>query len=617
MKQPKLRRLAEPANSRVRAGPLGSKAVSISQAEIAKAKKYQSEIRDGMRVDWDVPIKMDDGLILRADVYRPIEDGQYPVLMTYGPYAKGLSFQEGYSKQWEALVRDHPDVSRGTSCKYANWETADPERWVPEGYICIRVDSRGSGRSPGKVDPFSERETLDYFHCIEWAAEQPWSNGKVGLLGVSYYAMNQWQVAALHPKGLAAIVPFEGASDWYRDGTRHGGILSTFFITWYPIQVMSVQNGLGDRGRRNPNTGEPIAGPGTLPDEVLAGNRVDMREKLNAQTRIDNAYYDERRANLSAITTPLLSCGNWGGAGLHLRGNVEGYLQAGSSQKWLELHGLEHWTEFYTDYGFNLQKRFLDHFLKGADNGWDRQPPVKLQVRKIDGFVERDEQEWPLARTKWTPVYLDVERKELTRDEKALGSEQTAQFSALDETVTLMSQPFPTETEITGPVALKLFVSSSTVDADIFATVRLFRPDGSEVLFVGAVDPNAPVAQGWLRASHRKLDPERSEPYRPYHTHDERQPLLPGEVYELDIEIWPTSVVVPAGYRIGLTIGGTDFDHGLPEPMPQLYGRSQRGSSVFTHDDELDRPTAVFGGVTKLHSDAHRRPRLLLPIIPE
>lgn len=591
--------------------------MSISRAEITKTEEYRSEIRDGMRVDWDVPIKMDDGLVLRADIYRPIKDGQYPVLMTYGPYAKGLAFQEGYSKQWEALVRDHPDVSRGTSCKYANWETADPERWVPEGYICIRVDSRGSGRSPGKVDPFSERETLDYFHCIEWAAEQPWSNGKVGLLGVSYYAMNQWQVAALHPRGLAAIVPFEGASDWYRDGTRHGGILSTFFITWYPIQVMSVQNGLGERGRRNPNTGEPIAGPETLPDEVLAGNRVDMRQKLTAQTRIDNAYYDERRANLPAITAPLLSCGNWGGAGLHLRGNVEGYLQAGSQRKWLELHGLEHWTEFYTDYGFNLQKRFLDHFLKGVDNGWDRQPPVKLQVRKIDGFVERDEQEWPLARTEWTPVYLDLERKELVGDEAAASNEATAQFSALEETVTLMSRPFPAETEITGPVALKLFVSSSTADADIFATLRLFRPDGSEVLFVGAVDPNAPVAQGWLRASHRKLDPERSEPYRPYHSHDEAQPLVPGEIYELDIEIWPTSIVVPEGYRIGLTIGGVDFDHGLPEPMPQLFGRSQRGSSVFTHDDELDRPEAVFGGVTTLHGGGDRRPRLLLPIIPE
>ena len=139
-----------------------------------------TETKDRMVIDWDVEIRVDDGIVLRADVYRPTTPGRYPVLMTYGPYAKGLPFQEGYKPQWDKLVADHPDVAAGSSHKYANWETVDPEKWVPDGYACIRVDSRGAGRSEGFIDPFSARETQDYYHCIEWAAQQPWSSGKSG-----------------------------------------------------------------------------------------------------------------------------------------------------------------------------------------------------------------------------------------------------------------------------------------------------------------------------------------------------------------------------------------------------------------------------------------------------
>ena len=169
--------------------------------------QYKSEVRDQMRVDWDVPISMDDGVVLRADVFRPIPDGDYPVIMTHGPYAKGLAFQDGYPGMWKILATKYPEVMVGSSTKYLNWETVDPEKWVPDGYVCIRVDSRGVGRSPGYLDILSPRETQDYYQCIEWAGTQAWSNGKVGLLGISYYAANQWQVAALRPPHLAAISP--------------------------------------------------------------------------------------------------------------------------------------------------------------------------------------------------------------------------------------------------------------------------------------------------------------------------------------------------------------------------------------------------------------------------
>ena len=146
---------------------------------------YESEIRDGMRIDWDVPITMDDGLVLRADVFRPVAEGRYPALASYGPYGKGLAFQEGYKTAWDIMARDYPDAVAGSTNQYQSWEVVDPEKWVPDGYVCVRVDSRGAGRSPGYLDHNNARENRDLYNCIEWAAAQPWCSGKVGLNGIS------------------------------------------------------------------------------------------------------------------------------------------------------------------------------------------------------------------------------------------------------------------------------------------------------------------------------------------------------------------------------------------------------------------------------------------------
>src|SRR5262249_46249454 len=175
--------------------------------------------------DWDMPIPMDDGIVLRCDLYRPIEDGKYPVIMTYGPYGKWLHFDDLYHDQWRRMCESHPDVLTGSTKKYQCWWGGDPEKWVPDGYVCIRVDSRGAGRSPGVIDLWSLREAQDLACCIEWAGTQPWSNGKVGLNGISYYGQNQWQTSALRPKHLAGICVWEGAADFYRDMAHHGGIL--------------------------------------------------------------------------------------------------------------------------------------------------------------------------------------------------------------------------------------------------------------------------------------------------------------------------------------------------------------------------------------------------------
>jgi putative CocE/NonD family hydrolase len=208
-----------------------------------------------MTIDWDVPVRMDDGLVLRADIFRPAAAGRYPVILSYGPYGKGLAFQDGYRTAWDIMVRDHPDAAAGSSNAYQNWEVVDPEKWVPHGYVCARVDSRGAGRSPGFIVHHSPRETTDLCECIEWAGSQPWSNGKVGLNGISYYATNQWRVAALQPPHLAAICVWEGYADRYRDSTHHGGIVCTFQKNWQEMQVRTVQHGLGERGPRSRVTG--------------------------------------------------------------------------------------------------------------------------------------------------------------------------------------------------------------------------------------------------------------------------------------------------------------------------------------------------------------------------
>ena len=575
----------------------------------------KNEIRDGMQIDWDIPIRMDDGVVLRADVFRPTGEGNYPVILSYGPYAKGLSFQEGYKGNWSRLTKAAPEVLQGSSNKYQNWELVDPEKWVPDGYACVRVDLRGAGRSPGYLDVWSAREAQDLYECVEWAGRKAWSTGKVGINGISYYAMNQWQVGELKPPHLAALCIWEGSSDYFRELYRHGGILSDFLNSWHPRQVGSVQYGVGTRGAKSVVTGELVAGPETLPDEQLAKIRADTPGEAKRRVWYDD-YYAARTPDFSQIDAPLLSAANWGGMGLHTRGNFEGWLRAGSKQKWLEAHGDTHFTHFYSNYGESLQKRFFGHFLKGENTGWDKQPRVSLNIRHPnEKFVLRAENEWPLARTRWTKYFLQPNEQGLATDAPTLDS--TLSYETTGGGLTFITPQMTKNLEITGPVAAKLWVSSETSDADLFLVLRVFDPAGKEVTFIGSNDPRVPVGLGWLRASHRKLDPAKSLPYRPWHTHDEEWPLKPGEPVELDIEIWPTSIVLPPDFRLALTVRGKDYevdgrDAALPNaPYPM------KGVGPFLHIDPDDRPARIFAGRNTLHFAAGRQPYLLLPIIPE
>jgi predicted acyl esterase len=549
----------------------------------------------------DVPVPMSDGLALRLNVFRPAKEGRFPVVMSHGVYGKDVHFNLAFKPQWERLLQIHPDLVRnGSSGRFLRWEVPDPERWVPDDFVIVVADARGSGKSPGYLDPRSPRENQDYYELIEWAARQPWSNGKVGLLGISYLAINQWSVAALNPPGLAAICPWEGYWDHYRDNSHHGGILSSSFMSgWWPRQVLSNQHGNGDTHYADPDTGERTTGP-ALSSAMLSGNRTDhVAEHLRHP--LDDEWHRGRTPDLARVTVPLLSAGNWGGPGVHLRGNIGGFVAAGSRAKWLSMHIGTHFESFYLPDYVAMQKRFFDRYLRDVENGWEHQPPLRIEVRDVNGGARmRHETAWPLAGTRWTQYFLDAATRSLDPGAPAAGSRVS--YEALGEGVTFLAAPFERDTEITGPIAARLWVSSSTSDMDIFATLRCLDPEDKEVTFVGAHEPT-PVTRGWLRCSHRKLDPARSLPYRPFLAHDEVQKLEPGAHYAVDVEIWPTCLVWPRGYRLALTLMGKDFE------LPGIPGR-------LLHNDPQDRPAPEFGGINTILTGGEHDSYLLLPVIP-
>jgi predicted acyl esterase len=564
---------------------------------MAKSPQRLSPPRYDLVIEKDVEIPMRDGARLKADVYRPKSGGRFPVIANLSSYMK--------DKLWVPP----PDLEEKPN-PYMNWETPNPLWWVARGYALLRIDGRGSGKSPGLTDPWSASESRDYYDGIEWAARQPWSTGRVGTSGVSYFAMVQWLVANLKPPSLKAMIPWEGAADMYRDFGYHGGIFSFGFVTnWY-------NNHMAHHLLGKPQTTAPDAFSKPWVWEYMRYN-------------LDSDWYHGRRAAWDRIDIPFYSAGNWSGMGLHLRGNIEGYTRAASRHKKLRIHAGTHYHPFYSEEGRIDQLRFFDYWLKGIDTGIMREPPVKLLIRKggHGNYAWRDEREWPLERTRWTKYYLRPRlhpnaRSGNDESEGALASEAPRKATSVSYPASGMTKagvasaswtstalagsmprmgvsfetpPLKQDTEVTGPVVLVLWVSSTTEDMDIFATLRNIDADGEDVFELGQQSQPVPVAKGWLRASQRKLDPELSLPYRPYHAHDEREWLKPGVSVRVEVEIWATSMVFRKGHRIRLDI----------QPRDGI------GSAPYTHYS-ADYNT----GTNTIFAGGNRASYLMLPVIP-
>jgi putative CocE/NonD family hydrolase len=555
------------------------------QKNISQPKKYK------LIVDKDVAIPLRDGSILRADIFRPAfantgDQEKFPILLITGPYQK--------DKLWVPP----PDLEEKAN-PYMNWECCNPLWWCPRGYALVRVDSRGSGKSLGQSEPSSYQEAVDTYDAIEHVAKQPWSNGNVGCLGISYHANFQWRVANLQPPSLKAIMPWEGRADQYRDQAYHGGIFAAgFLVSWWWMQA--AHHLLGKPDSYNP--------------EAFNNNQLwnYMRNDL------DSDYWRMKSARWDKITVPMYSVGNWGGHGLHLRGNTEGFMCAASKHKKLRIHTGSHYHPFHAEEARIEQLRWFDYWLKGIDTGIMDEPPVKLEIRTggtLKRYPFRTENEWPLARTQWTKYYLQP-----TTDKPATGAKPIeGKISTSPPTraskitypaspggrhahggrtgVSFETAPMKADTEITGPIVLNLWVSSTAEDMDILATLRNIDAKGRDVPELGQRgEPTECLTKGWLRASHRKLDQEKSLPYRPYHAHNERWLLKKGEIVECQVEIISTCIVIKKGHKLRLDISTRDG----------------HASAHFTHY-HADYNAEAFNTI---HSGKNKPAYLLLPIIP-
>ncbi|MFE7276800.1 CocE/NonD family hydrolase [Streptomyces sp. NPDC057623] len=555
-----------------------------------------------MLVERDVAIPMSDGAVLRANVYRPADGGRCPVIVSATPYGKDVHVRNLFPSVWQVLLDHYPEVLEASSGQHMIWECIDPEVWVCHGYAVVQMDVRGTGKSAGFMEPNSPAQIDDCCDAIAWAGEQPWSSGSVGLVGLGYITAANWRVAARKPPCLKAIIACQGTYDFYRDRTHNDGIYSSGFTThWWEREGKNNQHGNPACTLPDMYTGEVNTGP-PLSEEELVRNRVDYPGEILAHPLLDE-WHQARTADLAAIDLPALVVANWGGLGLQSRGTINGWKGLSSPEKWLLVEDGSYFFTFFTPERVALFRAFFDRHLKEIDNDFDLSR-VSVAVRTVDGGADIVEgSDWPLPSTTLRSLHLDFAENMLSP--AAPERPTQASYSPFEDAVILSTAPLEEELTLAGPLASRLWLSCETPDTDLFITVQAFAPDGEEVTFLAAVDPAAPLTQGWLRVSQRKLDPDHSTELEPLHTHDERQPLVPGEVYEVTVSLWPTSLRLPAGSRLQLTIAGRDFE------------RAERQKPVvfMSHDDPRDRPAEIFGGRVTLHSSPEWPSAVVLPVL--
>ena len=525
-----------------------------------------SEIREhGLRIERNLTVRLRDGVRIFVDVYRP--DGaagerNLPALLGWSPYGKHNTSPR---LAWPAA-----GVQDGWMSAYTAFEAPDPLFWCQRGYAVVYPDPRGSWYSEGELRHGGMGESEDCFDLIAWLGEQSWSNGKVGMTGVSYLTAIQWQVAPLHPPNLAAINPFEGFSDWYREFAYHGGIPETGFLP---------------RGSGN------LKYSTTRTEDTLANARAHP---------LHDAYWTSKECDLDAIEVPAYVVASWSDHGLHTRGTLEAYKRMRSKQKWLEVHGRKKWAYYYEPAHVEKQRQFFDHFLKQASVAVPAWPKVLIEVReRANVGTFRGEREWPLARTEFRKLYLDAEQGALL-DAPVFAASEARYDPLAEDGRAVFDYVFAADTELTGHMKLHLWVEAvGANDMDLFVGLQKLDRRGEVVPFVFyALLENGPVALGWLRASHRELDSRRSTPEQPVHTHTREQLLAPGVRVPVEIEIWPSSTLFRAGERLRVVVQGQDV---MREGLPN--------APFARHEDTRNRGTHV------VHTGAAFDSYLLVPVI--
>lgn len=483
---------------------------------------YRTEQREGVLIERDVAVPIRGGRTLYADVFRGVDGANTPAVICYAPFGKHPHID---------LKRAFPgsDIPFDQLSKETPFEVFDPMRWAHEGFAICVVDGVGNWYSEGIARFFSPDEAEAGYDIIEWFAVRPWCNGRVGWGGVSYYAMTAWSVAALQPPHLAAILPWDAASDVYRECYFAGGIPSM---------------------------------PLTHSWMLLTGFGLSTVEDMEAGARNHptyDEYWQSRVAPWNKVVVPTYAVTEWSN-NLHLRGTLEAWKHIRSKHKYLDISGGKEWADFYSDWGFRRQRAFLGEYLKGEGNGVANWSAVRIALRENGrDWQFREESAWPLARTSYRAYYLDAASRSLVC--ACPVAESSIKYSSTEEhQCAAFDLRFAVRTEITGNSKLRIWLAADfSNDADVFVAYEKLDKDGNRVPFIySQMFDDGPAAFGWLRASHRELDEERSTAAQPYHTHERRLWMMHLVPVALDIEIWPTNIIFDKGETLRLVIKGSE-----------------------------------------------------------
>jgi uncharacterized protein len=525
------------------------------------------EVREqGLHIERNVLVPMRDGTPIFVDIYRPdsLHKEPLPILLGWSPYGK---HNTAARLPWPAA-----GVEEGWISPYTAFEAPDPLYWCPRGYAVVYPDPRGSWYSQGELRHGGLGEAQDCFDLIEWLGELPWTNGKVGMSGVSYLAAIQWQVGPLRPRHLAAINPWEGFSDWYREFALHGGIPETSFLV---------------RGSAN------LQWSTTRTEDTPANARAHP---------LHDAYWKSKESELEAIVVPAYVVASWSDQGLHTRGTLEGYKRISSPEKWLEVHGRKKWSYYYQPSSVERQRQFFDHYLKQHSTLVPAWPKVLIEVReRANVGTFRGEHEWPLARTEYRRLYLDAHSGGLV-DAPVTTPGEIRYHPTSGSGRAHLDHIFSRDTELTGHMKLRLWVEAiGSQDMDLFVAIQKLDVDGSEVPFVFyALLENGPAALGWLRVSHRELDEKRSSPQQPVHPHTREALLRPAERVAVEIEIWPSSTHFAPGQGLRVVVQGQD-----------VITQAGPNSPLMRHEQTRNQGTHV------IHTGGMFDSYLLVPVIPK
>ena len=465
----------------------------------------------------DVPIRLRDGVTIYADVFRPVGNDVCPAILAWSPYGKEIGGQ---------MLDDVPlrsGVPLDATSGLEKFEGPDPAYWVAHGYAVVNPDKRGAYMSEGNLLYWGHEDALDGCDVIEWIASQKWCNGKVGMSGNSWLTVSQWFIAAERPEHLAAIAPWEGFCDHYRESGTRGGIPMPEFPEMIAETFSSAHGMLEDQPRM-------IVEKPFLCD-----------------------YWLDKAARVENIDIPAYVVASYTNS-VHTHGTFAGYRRMASKEKWLRVHNTNEWFDYYTPENVDDLRRFFDHYLKGMDNGWEKTPKVRLSVLNPGGrdIVGRAEDEFPLARTVYRKLYLSAADSTLQASLPQQEITDIYQSAAKDNKVTYryrMDKP----TEITGYMKLHLWVSAPDHDdMDLAVRVEKLSKDGQPLPDRAG---NRIVATGQLRVSLRQLDTLRTTEAEPYYTFTGEQKLKPGEIVPVEIEIWPMGLFFEKGEILQLTVG--------------------------------------------------------------